>query len=52
MKSLGRRIERLEERAGIRDENPIKAIKVLFVEMDGTVSDTMIIDLDQRRVEG
>lgn len=45
MTGIKRRIERLEEKTGIRDENLIKAIEVLFVEPDGTVSGSMLIDL-------
>lgn len=51
MRSIEKRIEKLEERAGLRDENPVKAIEVLFVEYDGTISGSMLIDLDQRRAE-
>lgn len=45
MTGIKRRIERLEEKTGVKDENPIKAIEVLFVELGGTVTGSMLIDL-------
>lgn len=45
MKSLERRIERLEERVGVNKEAGPKAIEVFFVETNWTVSSSMLIDL-------
>ncbi|MEK7679683.1 MAG: hypothetical protein AAB356_05785 [Deltaproteobacteria bacterium] len=49
MKGIERRIERLEEKTSVNKEKGPKAIEVLFVELDGTVSGSMLIDL--RRAE-
>ncbi len=48
--NLKKRLEKLEEKTGVKEDTP-KAIEVLFVEMDGTVSGSMLIPLDQRRAE-
>lgn len=52
MTDIKRRISRLEEKTGVGREEGPKQIEVCFVEVDGTVTGTMTIDIDQRRVEG
>lgn len=52
MTGIKRRIEKLEKKTESSREESLKQIKVRFVAMDGMITDTMIIDLDQRKAEG